>query len=66
MRIRLPIIQLDTKCTSQGSGCFGVRNFHHIDVAVGRAEITAVQRGDFRFGLFKGGPGSILQDPRKL
>lgn len=35
-------------------------------MAVGRAEITAVQWGDLRFGLLKGGPGSVLQHPREL
>lgn len=34
-------------------------------MAVGGAEVTAVQWGDLRFGLLKGGPGSVLQHPRE-
>lgn len=35
-------------------------------MAVGRAEVAAVQWGDLGFGLLKGGPGSVLQHPREL
>lgn len=35
-------------------------------MAVGWAEVTAVQWGDLRFGLLKGRPGSVLQHPREL
>lgn len=35
-------------------------------MAVGRAEVAAVQWGDLGFGLLKGGPGSVLQHSREL
>lgn len=35
-------------------------------MAVGRAEVAAVQWGDLGFGLLEGGPGSVLQHPREL
>ena len=62
----LPAVQLHPEGTAQTAGGLGVRDLHHVDVAVGGAEVAAVERRHLGFGLFEGGPGPVLQHPSKL
>lgn len=62
----LPVVQLHAKGTAQGGGGFGVGDLHHVNMAVGGAEVAAVEGGHLGLGLLKSGPCSVLQYPSKL
>lgn len=62
----LPVVQLHTEDAAQGGGGLGVGHLHHVDVAVGGAEVAAVERGYLPFGLLEGRPRPVLQHPSKL
>jgi len=56
----LPAVQLHAKGAAQRGCGLGVGHFHHIDVAVGGAEVAAVKGGNLGLGLLKGGPRSVF------
>lgn len=62
----LPVVELHAEGAAQRGGGLGVGDLHDVDVAVGGAEVTAVQRGNLGLGLLEGGPRSVLQYSSKL
>lgn len=56
----LPVVQLHTEGTAQRGRGLRVGHLHDVNVAVGGAEITAVQRGHLGLGLLEGWPRPVL------
>ena len=61
-----PAVQLHPEGAAQRGGGLGVGHLHHVHVAVGGAEVAAVQRGYLGLGLLEGGPRPVPKHTGKL